>query len=249
MENPFPAENPTLQILESIVGGEAIDIHTGSMGVGYRTGRTIEVGAGEKEFLIDGRPFILHHEDDDVRPYYNFSLRARCKTVTDEILQLSSFLADQFITNGNTVEHQVDDDQPTPLIIHVDQTNCHGVAILKFDANELFNASSILSIELQTTLITQINLIVINVLGKNPILPANIKFNNNQWMSDFANARTIWNFYQAETLELRNVFIGAILAPLAAVQTNATIIGSIAAQSLMTTCDIQLPTVVMPSCI
>lgn len=170
--------------------------------------------------------------------------------IQSETVQLSSFLSKQIITEGNTVEHHVDDDdQPTPLIIHVDQTNCHGVAILKFDANELFNASSILSIELQTTLIVQINLIVINVLGRNPILPANIKFNNNPWMNDSANARTIWNFYQAETLELRNVFMGAILAPLAAVQTNATIIGSIAAQSLMTTSDIQHSTVVMPTCI
>lgn len=90
MENPFPAENPTLQVRDYIVNGGPVDIHTGSMCIGVRSGQNIMMGSNDGEFLIDGRLFNLHHLHDDVRPYYNFSLSDRCQTVIDEILALSS---------------------------------------------------------------------------------------------------------------------------------------------------------------
>ena len=72
----------------------------------------------------DGRIFnlTLHHADDEVRPDYNVSLPSRCQMIIDEILELSLFLADQSITDGNTIEHRLDDQQPAPLIIHIDRT-------------------------------------------------------------------------------------------------------------------------------
>ena len=245
--NPFPAMNPTLQILGHLVDGDTINITTGSMGLGCLEDRTIMTGLIPNQYFIDGRIINLNDGDDEARPYLNYTLQARCETITTEINHLSTFLSEQSTTVGNQIEI-LSDQQMNRLIIHINQINCNGIAIIHVHADELFSSSSIQSIDIQTSR-TDINLLVINVDGIHIHSSKNITIENNTWMTTFGNEHTIWNFFQAQSLILSQQFFGTILAPKANVTTDQPITGSIACHSLITTNEIQLPTIILPSCI
>jgi choice-of-anchor A domain-containing protein len=107
------------------------------------------------------------------------------------------------------------------------------------DFNNIFNSTN-QTIGLSGSSINDIDAIIINVSGKD----LSITHSSNLNISDDIKSKVIWNFYEAESINLNaQKFVGALLAPYATVtQTGGNIDGSVGVFSLITGAEVNFPT-------
>lgn len=111
-----------------------------------------------------------------------------------------------------------------------------GVAVFNINGDNLFESGLVQQIELAANGATSI---VVNVSG------TDINWNNGSmvgnWLSQGVRATTIWNFFEAQTINLQRNFNGAILAPFAHLTNNTAIDGSVFVESMAATGEVHLP--------
>ncbi len=127
--------------------------------------------------------------------------------------------------------------QPGALRFTVSNVNSDGLAVFNVTAASIFSNASAQQLELTPG---SAKTILINVSG------SSVDWNSGNKVGNFTSAewraRVIWNFHEATSIKLngRN-FMGALLAPLAAVTTNGNIDGATAVRALTTNAEIHLP--------
>jgi choice-of-anchor A domain-containing protein len=92
-----------------------------------------------------------------------------------------------------------------------------------------------------------VDFVMINVRGSSPIQWASTKSMTGTWLtSTQGQARTIWNFVDATTVNIEGPFMGGVLATSAEIKAKAEIFGAVAAKHFRSTADISLPNMVCP---
>jgi len=111
-----------------------------------------------------------------------------------------------------------------------------GIAVFNINGEALFESGLVQQIELAANGATSI---VINVAG------VDINWNGGnmvgQWLNQNVRATTIWNFYQAQNINLDRNFMGAILAPFAHLTNSTAIEGSVFVESMVASGEVHLP--------
>ncbi|MDX2147467.1 MAG: choice-of-anchor A family protein [Planctomycetota bacterium] len=126
--------------------------------------------------------------------------------------------------------------QPGPVNYIATPSGPDNVAVFNVSAADVFNSSLIQQIELS---LGGASAIVINVSGTN----VNIANGNmvSPWNGALARSKTIWNFYEATTINVDRIFSGAILAPLAHLTNTTEINGSVFVRSMRQRGEVHLP--------
>jgi choice-of-anchor A domain-containing protein len=117
------------------------------------------------------------------------------------------------------------------------------VAVFSLDGfTNIFNAQN-QSLSLTGSNINDLSAIIINVSGNDLSIINSANLNGNMNRAEIS-SKIIWNFYEATTIKLNSQkFVGALLAPYAAVtQNGGNIYGSVGALSLITNAEINVPT-------
>lgn len=137
-----------------------------------------------------------------------------------------------YTVSGNKTEFIVDGNLDT-----------NDYAVFDYDTlNGIFNDTPNQQIELVANNLSDLAAIVINVAGIDLELASSSNMNG-LFSNIEARAKVVWNFYEAQTIDLNNqAFMGTLLAPYASVVTGGLIQGSVGAFSLITTAEIHLPT-------
>ncbi len=111
-----------------------------------------------------------------------------------------------------------------------------GIAVFSINGDNLFENGLVQQIELAANGATSI---VINVSG------VDIDWNGGNMVGQFLNqgvrATTIWNFFEAQTIDLNRNFNGAILAPFAHLVNSTSIDGSVFVESMAASGEVHLP--------
>ena len=117
-----------------------------------------------------------------------------------------------------------------------------GIATFFLNDGELFNNDRVQAIEINNA--AKADLVVINVAGQS------IEFRQGNMGGSFLSSvegrsRVVWNFYEAQKIDLGSKqFVGSLLAPFAEVTHQGNIRGTTVARSLDARAGIQLPNVV-----
>ena len=127
----------------------------------------------------------------------------------------------------------------------------NGVAVFNLDGNTVLNNNLVQQIEIinGSSVSSTLQLVVINLYG------TSISFAQGNFVGTWLNsvttgrAQTIWNLPQATTLTISRNWIGALLAPYAAVTTSVNIDGAAAVLSLTTTAELHNPPIIIPACL
>ncbi len=150
--------------------------------------------------------------------------------ITSKLQEASAELASQVANNGVTIAGNAAKFQVT-------ETTDDGVAIFQVAGADLFGGA-IAQIELipggASTIVINVTGGSINWVGGNMVG----SFNSTNWRSNI-----IWNFPQATTINMGSYnFMGALLAPYAAVTAAGNLDGAVAVSSLTTTAEVHQPT-------
>jgi choice-of-anchor A domain-containing protein len=109
--------------------------------------------------------------------------------------------------------------------LYVNTVDCNGIAVFNLSASAVFGVTNN-RVQILNQ-IAGINLVVINLSGLSVSLDASMD-NNVGWLSSTSGlAGTIWNFYQADSLEFSSTTYGGILAPLASVTSNNQVLNGV----------------------
>jgi len=177
------------------------------------------------------------------------NLAATCAAVTTGIQTLSSILAQLSNVTGNNVT--IPTSQPGPLNFYVNAVDSNGVAVFNLDGNTVLNNGLVQQIELivGSSVSSTLQLVVINLYG------TSITFGQGNlvgtWFTSVTTGRalTIWNLPQATSLTINQNWMGALLAPYAAVTALVDIDGAAAVLSLTTNAELHNPPIIIPACL
>lgn len=158
------------------------------------------------------------------------TLAARTANLVSQMASTSSYL--QSLTANSSVTLP---SGGQPGAVKYTLSPVGGTAVFSVLASNVFNSNLIQQIELLGSATT----IIINVAG------TTVNFNTGNFVGNWLNAgvraSTIWNFYQATSINLDRNFNGAILAPLANLQNSTAIDGSVFVKSFTQNGEIHLP--------
>jgi choice-of-anchor A domain-containing protein len=244
----FPAASYSLELNGQIVSGNPIQITAGSFGVGTNPTHTI-VSSGNVGYTLDGRTVNMNGGNQGATINANGNLTTKCAALTTNLRSLSSGLAALSSTQGNNVT--IPTSQSGPLNFYVNQVDTNGIAVFNLAGNTVLNNQLVQQIEIiiGTNVTSIVQLIVINLSGTS----ISFAYGNfvGTWLTSITTgrARTLWNFPQATSLTINSDWMGALLAPYAAVTTSVNIDGATAVQSLTTTAELHDPPILLPSCI
>lgn len=148
------------------------------------------------------------------------SALAIAQAAAAQVDQTSAFLASLSATHSITIPNG----QPGPVNINAGP----GISVFNISGSQLLNNTFVQQIGLN---MNGADSVIINVSG------TNINYTNGNQVGEFtqafAQSHVLWNFFEAETLNLGAFqFNGAVLAPFAAVQFDGGINGSVAVESL-----------------
>jgi choice-of-anchor A domain-containing protein len=239
----FPAHTVSLEINQELVDGQALVINHGSIAVSCRENRSIVHASVPNEYTIDNRKVNMLSGDEKARAYQDCTLNDRCIHMNDTMRQLSGLLASYKANIGNTVN--IASGRPGSLSFLINRVNCQGVAIFNLRANQVFNQRLVnkITVDVRSTIV---RLIVINLSGVHVTMQTEVK------ILPFAvdpELQIIWNFSEAELINVQTNMRGMLLAPLADVIADSPIEGTVAAGSFSTTSSIQMPSIELPTCI
>jgi choice-of-anchor A domain-containing protein len=223
----------TLQIAGDIVSGVPIRLESGSALVG--TGRSVS-STTPWEYRVSGRRFRLMDQRGGATISTSSDLAAHSIHLSERLKEYSLSLSLLHGTNPVVVEEN--DGKDPDIVLEVATVDPSGIAIFTIDSNLIFGA--------QTGTIKVNNdmgakLIIVNVAGTSQhALSAN--FSGAWFSSALGKSRTLWNLFEATTVDLGStVFKGSLLAPLADVFSIADIEGAVVAKTLTSTASIKAP--------
>ena len=241
--NPF---TNTLEINGSTTqSGGTINIDTGSVALSpYSTVRYVQKPNTNNQYIIDKQiTFVFNQGNSNATVQIDETLPRRCETIVSDIKQLSTTLSQMLPNNNITLPSQ----QPGPLKIYVTNVDANGIAVFNVSSSDVFDSSKIQQIEIISKN-AKVQLVVINVYGSSTRWSgSNIVgdwFNNGV----FGRSHTIWNFYEALSVDLNPNMRGAVLAPYAVVTTASNVDGAIAAKTLYAGGEVHLPVLTIPTC-
>lgn len=215
LKNTVPANDRTFVVGNNLVTGNPINLQRGSLYIdGTTNGRAINFNGG-------GSVVVDHSIDAQLESIQNYSLA--------QSVAMQDMVADSVVT--------LPVGQPGPTKFYA-TAGADGVAVFDVSAADIFANPRGQQFELIADAAT--SSIVINVSGTSVNWTnGNMVglFNDNYWQG-----HTLWNFYEAETINLgSHNFNGAILAPYASITTSANIDGLVVAKNLTTTAEVHLP--------
>ncbi len=239
-ELPINSSTPVLEIARSIPKGKDINVQVGSVAIGQSNDLIIR--QGKIPTLVNNRKFNINAGNQGAKLFYDSKLNETCQKIKEQLRNLSIIFSHKPPNNNLTIPN----DQPAPLIFNVLTKDSDGLAIFDVpNGNSIFHNDKVQNIEIENNQ-TNASLIVINVGGKT-ITYDKGNISGSLTQSD-TRSRVLFNFYEAEQINLNKDFMGALLAPLAKVQTTANIDGSTVVKSLNTSSNVQKPDLVYLSC-
>ncbi|MBX3009964.1 MAG: choice-of-anchor A family protein [Caldilineaceae bacterium] len=162
-------------------------------------------------------------------------MSSKASTILTTLQQGSLALSQIVATNSVTIPSG----QPGPLLFHVNAKDSDGLATFNVTAASIFANNKVQQIQINNNV--NASNILINVSG------TSVNWSNGNkvgsWLtSSNGRAHTLWNFYQATTINLgsRN-FMGTLLAPSATVSFQGQFNGSLGAASVTANAAIQPP--------
>jgi len=236
----FPATSYSLQINQQIYAPKGIDVNIGSVTFGCSPSHSINKKS-TNQYSVDGYTINLKEGSSGATIVENCTLAATCQDITNSVQALSQELA---ALPFDSVHNTAITSQKS-IKFAVNAVDCNGVAVFNLSASAVFD-QSIVNIQIDNNT-AGINLVVINLSGATVTLASSVNMGGAWLSSDYGRARTIWNLYQAVTLELDNSVQGCLLAPEAAVSsTRNAIHGVTVVKSLSTQDGVQPPYIVFP---
>jgi hypothetical protein len=238
----------TIEVNGQIVSGNPINVNAGSFGVGTNPTHTI-TASGVVGYTLDGRQVNMNGGNQGATINVDTNLTATCATITTDLQTLSSYLATLTNTTGNNVT--IPTSQSGPLNFYVNVVDSNGFAVFSLDGNTVLNNGLVQQIELivGSSVSSTLQLVVINLYG------TSITFGQGNlvgtWFTSVTTGRalTIWNLPQATSLTINRNWMGALLAPYAAVTASVDIDGATAVLSLTTNAELHNPPLIVPACI
>jgi choice-of-anchor A domain-containing protein len=230
-----------LEVARSISSGSTLNVQTGSVSVGQSSDKITK--QGNVQYTVnENRQFNINGGNEGARVLYDSKLVEKCQEVKVELKNVSAILARKSANNDVNFPK----DQPAPLTLSVTKKDSDGVAIFTVpDGNALFRNQKVQQIEIDNNRV-QATLIVVNVGGKT------VSFDGGNIVGSLTQldtrSRVLFNFYEAEEINMQRNFMGSLLAPFAKVQTNANIDGATVVKSLSTTSELHKPLLVVPLC-
>lgn len=217
-KNLTPSSNYTgidvLRVGGNIFGGN-VNMQAGTLRrAGTRSGNVNLNGVGSAE-VVDG------------------SVATQSASLSSQLLAYSSTY--QAMSANSVV--QMPTSQPGPAKFIATPSTPGGVAVFFIsNPSALFSSSLVQQIEL---VVNSASAIVVNVAGTT----INVNGGNfvGAWTQAFARANTIWNFYEATTLNVDRSINGAILAPNAHLINTTNIEGSVFVKSMKQRGEVHLP--------
>jgi choice-of-anchor A domain-containing protein len=232
-QGSFPATTPSLEIAGSVANGNPLNINAGSVQVG--PSNTVQVLNPTQSKLNNNRYVNLNQGNSGATVSVNNTLSSKASTILASLQQGSVALSQ--IAANNTAS--IPTGQPGPLIFNVTAKDSDGLAIFNVSAASIFDNNKVQQIQINNTV--NASNILINVTGTSVNWTNGNKVGS--WLtSSSGRAHTLWNFYQATSINLgsRN-FMGTLLAPLASVSFSGQFNGSLGAASVTANAAIQQP--------
>ena len=234
-ESSLPAGAVSVELSGTISSGSPVNIQYGSLRV--KTGTAIS--GGPVGWTVAGRTFNLNAGNSGATAAVSSTLTTKGNTIRANLAAASTQLATATATGSNTVTVP---SSPGVLIFNVNFKDASGLAIFNVSDSSIFENANVSQIQINNNV--GATTILINVSG------TTVNWSNGNmvgtWLNDASStggrARTLWNFYQATTLNFnsRN-FMGAVLAPKASLTTSGNIDGAVAVTNLTTTAEVHLP--------
>jgi choice-of-anchor A domain-containing protein len=235
------ALTPVLELAQSVTSGSPLNVQRGSVSLGQSIDAIVK--NGNVPYVVNGnRPFNINGGNDGAKISYDSKLVEKCQDISQDLKELSLLLSKRTPNNVVTVPS----DQPGPLNVKVVSKDDNGFAFFTVsNGDSVFHNSKVQQIEIINSV--QATTIVINVPGKSVTFDSgNIV---GQLTQSDLRSRVLFNFFEAEQINLNRNFMGALLAPLATVQANANIDGATAVKSLTTTSELHKPQFLIPQCV
>ena len=232
---------PVLEIARSVAAGSPLNVQVGSVSIGQATDKVSK--QTDVQYLVNNnRQFNINGGNQGAQVIYDPKLIGKCDEITEDLTKLSLMLSRRKPNNNVSVPS----DQPGPLNFNVVTTDSDGFAFFTVpNGNEIFNNQKVQNIEIRN-IPPQAALVIINVPGKSIVFDGgNIVGSLTQLET---RSRVLFNFYEAEQINMQRNFMGALLAPFAAVQTNANIDGATVVKTLSTSSELHKPLLALPSC-
>ncbi|MFB0980665.1 MAG: choice-of-anchor A family protein [Alteromonadaceae bacterium] len=226
-----PFNGPTLQVAGSINGGGSSGPLSIVGGLVVGMGNTVKWNGQQKvnNRKVNNAVWISQTNLDTVRDDFENQLIDNSQSFRD-------------MTSNSTVT--IPSGQPSAYKFNVDQSlGVDDYAVFDISQWGLFTNTKVQQIEMLVNNINSLAGIVINVGGVN----ANWSNSGNKVGSVFTSLigreKILWNFYEAQTIQLHtHSFMGSLLAPYATVTSATPIEGSLGVFSLLTTSEVHLPT-------
>lgn len=233
----FDATDYSTEINGNFGPGGPIHVYAGSFGLGNGSSPTV-VNTNNVTFTVNGRTVLMQQGTQGSRVNINPSLGAKCAAITTDIQLLSSQLAGLPSTNGNNAT--IPWAQPGTLTFFVNVMDTSGMAVFNLDANSIFGNAYVQQTQIlvDASISAVIQFVIINLSG------ATVSYSNGNffgtWLSN-GGSRTIWNFYQATSISVSRTWMGAMLAPYAAVSHTVSLDGTVAVQSMTSNAELRYP--------
>ena len=230
-----------LELAQSMTSGNSLNVQIGTVTLGQSTDKIVK--NGNVQYVVNGnRPFNINGGNDGATIKYDSTLVAKCQDISQDLKDLSIVLSKRTANNVVTVPSS----QPGPLNFNVVSKDADGFAVFNVASGDtIFHNSKVQQIEIKNDQ-AKASVIVINVPGKT------VTFDQGNIVGSLTQtdlrSRVLFNFFEATQINLQRNFMGALLAPLATVQTNANIDGATAVKSLTTSAELHKPPFVIPQC-
>jgi len=239
----WPAQSYTLEINQQIYVQNGINVQTGSVGFGCNPNHNI-VHVGGGQYTVNGQRINLNDGRPTATVNQNCIIANACQNISGGLLSLSQQLALlPFDSINNIFQYNSQTNQISFIVNAVD---CNGIAVFNLPANQVFGQTNAEIVVVNNN--ANLNLIAINLSGQDVTLAQSVNMNGNWLRSVYGQARTIWNLYQAVTLELGNSVQGSLLAPTATIATgnSQTVSGVLVINSLTIPMNVNQPYIVFP---
>ncbi len=222
-----PYDGPTLQVAGNVVGGGPLSVK-GGMTVGLSN--SVQWGSQKKvnNRRINNVDWLAQSNLDALRDSYEIELKDNSQAFRD-------------MASNSTVT--IPSGQPSAYEFNVNQSlGADDYAVFDIGQWGIFTNTKVQQIEMLANNINSLAGIIINVGG----VAANWSNSGNMVGSIFTSLagreKILWNFYEAQTIQLHaHSFMGSILAPYATVTSANPIEGSLGVLSLLTTSEVHLP--------
>ncbi len=222
-----PYDGPTLQVAGNVASGNPLSVQ-GGMRVGLNN--NMQWGSQKKinNRFINNVAWLAQANLDAVRDSYDVELKSNSQAFKD-------------MTSNSTVT--IPSGQPSAYKFHVNQAiAANDYAVFDIGQWGLFTNNKVQQIEMLANNINSIAGIIINVGGINANWNNSGNMVGNIFTSLVGREKILWNFYEAQTIQLHaHSFMGSILAPYATVTSANPIEGSLGVLSLITTSEVHLP--------